>query len=292
MKNYYNILEINQEASDQQIKASYRKLAKTYHPDAGGDSEKFKEIVEAYNVLSDPKKKKEYDFKRQHLTNPNQNPFFNEMFSNIFGRGMKPNIENLDIIIEHIISVKKLFNGTKETVNYKRRLFGSNEQEIITQENIEIDIKKGSQNKDLQFVFSGAGHQSKRTRGFFGNLIIIVRILDEPPIFIRHGVNIVSEIPIPLNLALVGTKIKIPTLHGLKQVLVTSHDCFFNRNPVVLKGCGLQRGINSNSYGDHLLYFGVETPQTLTEEQKKFFKEMPTTEDVYPGYNKIIKLAE
>ncbi|MDO5426688.1 MAG: DnaJ domain-containing protein, partial [Coriobacteriia bacterium] len=58
---YYKTLGVSKDADDKEIKKAFRKLAQKYHPDAGGDEEKFKEINEAYEVLSDPKKRQVYD---------------------------------------------------------------------------------------------------------------------------------------------------------------------------------------------------------------------------------------
>ena len=58
---YYKTLGVSKDASEAEIKKAFRKLAQKHHPDAGGDEEKFKEINEAYEVLSDPKKKQVYD---------------------------------------------------------------------------------------------------------------------------------------------------------------------------------------------------------------------------------------
>jgi molecular chaperone DnaJ len=69
MKDYYEILGVPEYASEEEIKKAFRELAKKYHPDVpGGDAEKFKEILEAYRVLSDPKLRKEYDVQRKWKT--------------------------------------------------------------------------------------------------------------------------------------------------------------------------------------------------------------------------------
>ena len=60
-RSYYDILGVKRDATDDQIKKAFRKLAAKYHPDAGGDEQKFKEVSEAYTTLSDPEKRKEYD---------------------------------------------------------------------------------------------------------------------------------------------------------------------------------------------------------------------------------------
>jgi molecular chaperone DnaJ len=84
MKNYYEILGIEEKATQDEIKKVYRKLAVQHHPDKGGDENKFKEINEAYEILSDPQKRTNYDTQKN---NPYQGSPFEDLFSNIFGGG-------------------------------------------------------------------------------------------------------------------------------------------------------------------------------------------------------------
>jgi DnaJ-class molecular chaperone len=79
---YYKILNVSKEASDSEIKKSYRKLAKENHPDKGGDPEKFKQIAEAYEVLSNKDKRTQYDTFGKFDGNMNINPF--EIFESMF----------------------------------------------------------------------------------------------------------------------------------------------------------------------------------------------------------------
>ena len=79
---YYKTLNVSKEASDSEIKKSYRKLAKENHPDKGGDPEKFKQIAEAYEVLSNKDKKTQYDTFGRFDGNMNINPF--EIFESMF----------------------------------------------------------------------------------------------------------------------------------------------------------------------------------------------------------------
>ena len=82
---YYKILNVSKEASDSEIKKSYRKLAKENHPDKGGEPEKFKQIAEAYEVLSNKDKRTQYDTFGKYDGNMNINPFeiFESMFKDI-----------------------------------------------------------------------------------------------------------------------------------------------------------------------------------------------------------------
>jgi len=79
---YYKTLNVSKEASDSEIKKSYRKLAKENHPDKGGDPEKFKQIAEAYEVLSNKDKRTQYDTFGKFDGNVNINPF--EIFESMF----------------------------------------------------------------------------------------------------------------------------------------------------------------------------------------------------------------
>jgi molecular chaperone DnaJ len=84
MKNYYEILGIEEKATQEEIKKVYRKLAVQHHPDKGGDENKFKEISEAYEILGDESKRKNYDAQRN---NPYQGSPFEDLFSSMFNGG-------------------------------------------------------------------------------------------------------------------------------------------------------------------------------------------------------------
>jgi len=120
MKDYYKILGVAHNSSAEEIKKAYRKLALQYHPDKPtGDEAKFKEISEAYEILSDPNKKSQSQF--------NQDPFsgFEEMFSNHFGgfqrRQQQSSINpNIDLSME--ITIEELYMGTEKTMTFTRQV--------------------------------------------------------------------------------------------------------------------------------------------------------------------------
>lgn len=123
MKNYYEILGLSKDATPEDIKKQFRSLSKIHHPDKGGDDNKFKEIAEAYEVLSDPNKRKQYD-NGGTQKNPFQGTNFEEMFNNMFNAGnfgqqrRKP---VPDKIVEVQVTVLESYKGSNKTINYAKR---------------------------------------------------------------------------------------------------------------------------------------------------------------------------
>jgi len=93
-KDYYKILELTKTSTDNEIKKNYRKLALKYHPDKGGDEKKFKEITEAYNVLGDPQKRRQYDNPVPQFRRVYRQPDFNSDTSNILRHLHTMNLNN------------------------------------------------------------------------------------------------------------------------------------------------------------------------------------------------------
>jgi molecular chaperone DnaJ len=124
MKDYYKILEVEENASDEDIKKSYRSLSKRFHPDVNPDgAEKFKEINEAYEVLGNNEKRQQYN---QRKNNPYAGSDFESMFSQMFGgapngfRQQQRRKSAPDKIVRVQISPVESFLGTDKTINYFR----------------------------------------------------------------------------------------------------------------------------------------------------------------------------
>lgn len=124
-RDYYETLGIDRNADQSTIKKAYRKLAKEKHPDIGGNEEEFKEISEAYEVLSDDDKKKQYDTFGH--SGPKSNGFdanFSDMFSK-FGFGFNPKAEarnrkGKDFRINIKVTLEEIFNGGSKKIKYNR----------------------------------------------------------------------------------------------------------------------------------------------------------------------------
>jgi len=121
MKDYYKILEVEEKASADEIKKSYRTLSKKYHPDVNPDgAEKFKDIAEAYDVLGNPEKKAKFDNSK---LNPFQGTPYEDMFSNMFRNNNSPFRQQRrknapDKIVKVVITPVESYLGTEKDIHY------------------------------------------------------------------------------------------------------------------------------------------------------------------------------
>jgi molecular chaperone DnaJ len=120
MKDYYKILEVEEKASQEEIKKSYRKLAAQYHPDKNPQGEeKFKEVAEAYETLGNPDKRVQYD---NRGNNPFQGTAYEQMFSQMFGAGFQQQRRKStpDKILKVQISPVESYNGEEKRIQYMK----------------------------------------------------------------------------------------------------------------------------------------------------------------------------
>ena len=155
---YYDILGVSKSANDQELKTAFKKKAMQYHPDKGGDPEKFKQINEAYQNLSDPQKRQMYD--QFGTTDPQQQQTFNagnfgDVFEQVFGGGFGPfgfnarqQMRNADITIGCNITIAEVYTGKNVLATY--RLNNGREQTV------DIKIPVGVRNGD-KVRYTGMG---------------------------------------------------------------------------------------------------------------------------------------
>jgi molecular chaperone DnaJ len=114
--NFYNVLGVNENATQEELKKAYRKLAIEHHPDKGGSEEQFKKISEAYDTLGDENKRRQYD-------NQKNNPFGSgNPFEDFFNGGYRPRKRTApDTIIDVTISVLESYNSSDKVITYNRK---------------------------------------------------------------------------------------------------------------------------------------------------------------------------
>jgi DnaJ-class molecular chaperone len=158
---YYNILGVDRNASEEQLKKAYKKASMQHHPDRGGDESKFKEINEAYTALKDPQKRQMYDqfgttdpqqaggFRSQHFHGGGFNGAFdiNDLMSQ-FGFGARQQMRNADITIGCNITIAEVYTGKNVLATY--RLNNGREQTV------DIKIPVGVRNGD-KVRYTGMG---------------------------------------------------------------------------------------------------------------------------------------
>jgi curved DNA-binding protein len=205
MTDPYSILGIDKNASDNEIKSAYRKLAKEHHPDRGGDGEKFAKINAAYDSIKDANARSAYqqeqDFSRyQQQGNPfRANPFeFEDFFSQHFNRTPR----NQDVNITIYVDLEDVIQSTTKTIQYN--LNNGSKREV------EIKIPKGV-TEDTKVRFAGLGDNSKP--GQAGNLFVTFRIKHHKEYSVEEY-DLIKRLNINIKEAMVGTTKQIDTLDG------------------------------------------------------------------------------
>jgi molecular chaperone DnaJ len=124
-KNYYETLGVDKHAESDDIKKAYRQLSMQHHPDKGGDAEKFKELSEAYSVLSDPEKRKDYDNPMRNMGNPFEDMMRGFGGAHPFGRPQQPDPNaprrGRNMLMEQLIPLKYFIFGGKYDLKFSFR---------------------------------------------------------------------------------------------------------------------------------------------------------------------------
>lgn len=265
MSDYYTTLGIPNDASQDDIKRAYRKLASQHHPDKGGDVKRFQEIEEAYRVLSDPDQRSKYDNPAPEFNFNNIPPNFQDIFQNMF-RGQSPfddifgrrnQFKNKSLNIQTTISLEESMTGKDLMASMK---LPSGRDQVI-----EIKIPAGiKDNTTIRLNSMGDDSIPNIPKGDL-NLTVSVAPHDR---FERQGDDLLTTIDVNCVEAMLGKKIEIETLD--KKILEV------NVNPGVqpgqilaIQGYGMPN-VNDNRFrGRLLLMVNVKILTNLTEQQKQ-----------------------
>ena len=304
-EDYYQTLGVDKNASPEVIKKAYRKLAMKYHPDhTKGDKaseEKFKKISEAYAVLSDNEKRKQYDtfgsegFSQRFSQEDIFRGFdFNDILRefgfggprNFGGRGGgvrfsfgsgspyggsspfgsfggQAQAKGSDLVYELPLTLREVITGTSKTISFEHK--GHSER-------VTVKIPKGMvTGKKLRLA--GKGEQSP-FGGSPGDLYIQAKVMDDPLFSIEDN-NLIIQKEIRLSEALLGTSLSIPTPEGrelsLKVPAGTRHG-----TKMRLTGYGIPV-MKGSKRGDLYVRIRIAIPKKLTADQKKIIKKLAST---------------
>jgi curved DNA-binding protein len=246
MTNLYDILNISENASVQEIKSAYKTLAKKYHPDINKEEyaeEFFKKINDAYNILIDKEKKYKYDKKNFH----NKENFNNK------GNFHNKDNKDLDINIVLELSITKAIKGGTTSI----KLFGNN---------IKIKIPKNTTLNDIIKV-KGKGNIINNKQG---DLILHVKIIGNEFIKIDK-LNIIEHINIKLNTAIFGKTITINTIIG--EEIINIHEGTQFNEEIIIKNKGILDK-ETNIIGDLILIVNIEIPigSKLNTKESSLYK--------------------
>jgi curved DNA-binding protein len=303
-KDYYKILGIERNAGKDEIKRAYRKLALKTHPDRNpGDSkaeERFKEINEAYQVLSDSEKKSRYDQLGESYSQWQQGGAPAEGFNwdDWFTPSRSDNVRvgGLEDILGDDFSefFRRIFGGVPDmgvpttrsgtTRRNRRDVTPSFQEEVSislseayqgTTRRLDIDgrrlevkippgAKTGTKVRVANTIPTGAGGQK-------GDLYLAIKVMEDPRFDVK-GNDLHTEVTIDLYTAVLGGEVTIQTLSG--NVVLTIPAGIQPGQSIRLAGKGIPRLNSPNNKGDLYAHMKVKIPHDLTSRQKELFQEL------------------
>lgn len=317
MKDYYQILGVPRSASDEEIKKSYRRLAKQYHPDVNKGSkaaeEKFKDISEAYNVLSDEKQRKQYDMFGQagpgfdpsqwtengpggaHYTYTSTGDYgdVGDIFSDLFGLGgfrrgragsrgrTRPQWSPGG---EESYSRNIPSDGTDATatieIDFMEALHGTQEALSIQRagktEKIQVKIPAGVDNGSRVRI-AGKGNPGQNS-GKDGDLYLIIQVKPHPE-FWREGADIYIDVPITIYSASLGGSIEVPTITGCAKMKIPPATHSGQRFRLPGKGAPI---LGKKGTGDQYAVIQIAPPPHLDSQAKSALEGLAASHPYIP----------
>ncbi len=299
-QDYYETLSAKRNASQSEIKKSYRRLARKYHPDVNpGDpsaEERFKQIQEAYRVLSDPEKRKLYDrqgyyrdgqqaaagggsqdsgfsgFDYRNFSGGSGQSAFGDILSDLFGRGgagassARPT-RGQDLEYRMEIPFLDAIRGTQTRIRVSRLDGGTQNGGTQKVESLRIKIPAGVKSGSRIRV-PGKGDASV-FGGPPGDLFLVIRVQTHP-FFSRRGNNVLCSVPITVEEAVLGTQIEVPTVEGKARLKIPAGTQSGQKLRLRGRGAPSPKGGNR---GDQLVEVQVVLPTVEDERSKEIVRE-------------------
>lgn len=305
-KDFYAVLGVSRTANADEIKKAYRKLAMKYHPDKNpGDKkaeETFKELSEAYEVLSDDKKRQMYDqFGFASGGGPQGHPgggfgggagpggfhsqedfqdIFGDIFGDVFGGGARGGgggfrqsrkQRGADLRYTLNVSFEESAVGCEKTISFVRQRNNRDDSAKLSVK-VPAGVKQGQR---LKLANEGdAGSNG----GPSGDLYVIINVQDHP-LFRREDDDVLLDVPVSYVDAILGGEVEVPTLTG--RVALKIHAGTHSGQTFRLKSKGFpkQGGFGA---GDMRIRVLVDTPQNITSKQRELIQELAKSSEETP----------
>jgi curved DNA-binding protein len=303
-KDYYKTLNISRDASQEEVKRAYRKMARKYHPDVNKDvdaEKKFKEISEAYEVLKDVEKRKAYDtfgsdWRADQEFRPPPNwksryrrtstgsegastEQFSDFFESLFGGGRSPfgaedfssfgrehHARGDDLHAKVSITLEDSYHGAKRTITLNRTTDDGKGHLTIQPQSLQVTIPKGII-EGQQIRLEGQGNVGYG-RGAHGNLFLEI-VFEPHPLFTVSKRDVFLVLPVTPWEAVLGATIGVPTLGGKVDLKLPPNSQTGRK--LRLKN----RGLSSKAQAGHqYVTLAVYTPPAETDEQRKVYEKM------------------
>ena len=287
-RDYYEVLGLDKSADVAAIKKAYRKLAKKYHPDTNAGNpqaeEKFKEVTEAYNVLSDEEKKKLYDrfghaaFEEGagdgHFQGNPQGSYqefhfdgadvdLDDLFGNFFGGGFRREAfsgKGQDVTACVEVSFEEAALGCEKTIRFQHP--------DGTMQSLQVHIPAGIDHGQ-KVRLRGKGMPG-RNGGEAGSLLLEVQVRESAS-FERKGMDVYSTVNVPFITAALGGEVIVNTLYG--KVSCKIKEGTQSGTKIRLRGKGIVSMKNPSVKGDQYVTVEIQVPRHLNPEAKKKLKE-------------------
>jgi DnaJ family protein B protein 4 len=267
---YYDLLKLEKDATMEAIKKQYRKLSLDCHPDRpNGNAVKFKEINEAYEVLSNPEKRREYDFSLNPVNNvfPEQ-ALFEMLFKGGGGMFHQPPMffhtnnpkPPPPLVVELKLTLDQAFTGCCLPVEIVRTVYDERSKRTET-ETCYIDVPAGIDNNEV-IVIEQKGNVGPDFE--VGDVKVVIHV-DNPTKMVRQGLDLVYTHTLSLKDALTGFTFDLEYIHG-KQLKIQNQEgnIVTPQLKKTIPGMGMKR---DNRTGSLIITFNVQFPTELSSEQ-------------------------
>lgn len=317
-KDYYAVLGVSESASPGEIKKSYRKLARKYHPDVSKEDnaeEKFKDLGEAYEVLKDPEKRGEYDQLRKYGAQSDgsfqpppgwqsESGFggggyteadsrqFSDFFEQMFGGGQgtgrgagggggfRQNVRmrGEDVLARLPLFLEEVFNGCEKQVSFAVHEADQQGRIVARQKTLKVKIPAGM-HEGQHLRLKGQGSPGIGG-GEPGDLLIEVELAPHP-LFSIEGRDVVVTVPVAPWEAALGATITVPTVGSKVNVKVPKGTS--SGRKLRLKG----KGLPGKHPGDQLVILQIAVPEQHSAEAEKLYKQLAEAEKAFDPRSKL-----